>query len=188
MAQDPLQPALFTLHEIPKTGDFKEVEALVERRAEVVAIRAEADAELAKAQATCDRKRAPADQELARLDARLGEVLLRKRRVFMNRYGKVINLSGGTVRYRLDSKSLDTPKNVTAIINTLLLLRGGKKYLVMKWSLNRDALTQASESLLGKLRPLGVRVRRHEFITIKSVGEDEPTTLVRRVYRDRVSK
>lgn len=176
------QPSLFSLEEIPKTGDLKEIEALVGRRDELVGDVTRVNAKLALAQAAHNKALAPLNKQLAALDKRLAHLVLQRRRSILNHFGKVVKLPGGTIRYRIDTKSLDTPKVVTAIVNFLLTMRGGKKYLTLKWSLDRDALAQASEHVIARLRPLGVRVVRHEHITIKSDSEEEPTTLVRRPY------
>ncbi len=187
MTGEPLQPALFTLGDIPRTGDDEELKALVARRDEVLKSAAQLEAASAAAQAQVralyQGAVAPLNTELSALDERLTWFVVNRRRSLMSRFGKVIGLPGGTIRYRVDQKSLDTPKITTAIVKALLAMRGGKKYLTVKWSLNRDALTQATEHVLAKLRPLGVRVVRHEHITIKSDSQDEPTTLVRRPYR-----
>ncbi len=190
MARDSLPPTLFALGTIPATqaGGIEEIMHLVERRAEVVALQRSAHERLAEAQAMVASAHQPEIETLhdqqTELDRRLTALLILHKRAFTNRFGKVAELPGGVVRYRRDAKSLDTPKSVTAIINFLLMMRGGKRYLTLKWSLNRDALTQANASLLRKLRPLGVRVARHDIITIKSDGQDEPTTLSRRPYRE----
>lgn len=192
MSQDQTQLALLTLGDIPPTGDVQELRALVARRDALLSEVAEVNALFAQDQAELlsrrDQARQPCLDDLSALDDRLKRLLVDHRRHFMNRFGKVINLPGGTIRYRVDAKSLDTPKVTTAIVNFLFLMRGGKKYLTVKWSLNRDALAHATEYVLAKLRPLGVRVVRHEHITIKSDCQDEPTTLVRRPYRVPSSK
>jgi phage host-nuclease inhibitor protein Gam len=184
---EPLQPALFTLGEIPRTGDDNELKALVARRDEVLKSAARLEAVSADAQAQIralyQSAAAPINGELSVIAERLTWFVVNRRRSLMSRLGKVISFPGGTIRYRVDQKSLDTPRVTTAIVNFLLVMRGGKRYLTVKWSLNRDALTHASEHVLAKLRPLGVRVVRHEHITVKSDSQDEPTTLVRRPYR-----
>ncbi len=122
---------------------------------------------------------------LAAIDEGLRDFLSKYRRTLTRRLSQTIVREHGEVKYRVLSKALDLPKNVKPIIARLKARRGGKKFLTFTVSLNKDALTQGSAEVLRDLRPLGVVVARHLHITVKSPQEDDPTTLVRRVYRER---
>jgi hypothetical protein len=142
-------------------------------------------ASVARAQARRKEQTKHQLAELKALDAVLTGYLQSHRASLWRRYGKVIKLPDAVIRYRTGSKSLDTPKNNDDLVAFLLSQPGGKRYLTVKYTLNRDAITQAGKSLRPKLRRFGIWVGRHATITITSTGQAEPTTLARRRYRER---
>lgn len=177
------------LQDIAPSGNVDELKALTARRRVLLngirkAIQTE---EATKAQAKARRveKTKPPIKELKSLDSRLTKLLISRKRSLWARFGKTITLPDGVIRYRTDAKSIDTPRNTTSIVNFLRRMKGGNRYLTWTPSLNRDAITNSGDSLQRKLKPLGAWVGRHAIITIKSTGEDEPTTLDRRRFPKR---
>ncbi len=168
---------------------FEQLDTLVKKRRQLLeAIDVELAVEkrtVAKAKARRAEKTKPLLDELKQLDEGLTKLLIARKRSLWHRFGKTISLPDGVIRYRTDAKSLDTPRNTTAIIYFLRGKRGGNRYLTWTPSLNRDAITNSDSSLLAKLKPLGVWVGRHAIITIKSTGQEEPTTLDRRRFPNR---
>jgi hypothetical protein len=182
------EESIVSFEGIEQTGDIDELKALVKRRRQLDDSLRKADAaEKRVVDRAAQRKKlvtaAPLEERKA-LDLRLTKLLITRKRRFWAAFGKVIKLPDGEVRYRLDDKSLDTPKSTAAIIAFLLTRRGGKDFITFKPSLNRDAITQAGESLHRSLKPFGAWVGKHSFITVKTKGEQDPTILDRRRYRE----
>lgn len=174
------------LADIPKSGDYDELKALIRRRRVLRnevrrAEKVEKNA-IERARAKRVEKTKPLQKELRSLDSRLAKHVVTHRRSLLHRFGSVIRFPDAVIRLRTDAKSLDTPRDVSDIINKLLNTRGGRKYLTFTPTLNREALANAGESMLRKLKPFGVNVSKHSFITIKMTGEVEPTTLDRRRF------
>ncbi|MCX6728496.1 MAG: hypothetical protein NTV39_01885 [Candidatus Saccharibacteria bacterium] len=177
------------LEDIVPTGKIEELESLAKRRRELLerickAEKVEKDA-IDRAKAVRAAKTKPLGKELKSLDSRLALLLFGRKRYFWARFGKTIKLADAVITYRTVAKSLDTPKNVAPVINFLRNMRGGNRFLTWTPSLNRDAITNSGESLQSKLKPLGAWVGRHAIITIKTTGQDEPTTLDRRRFPNR---
>lgn len=101
------------------------------------------------------------------------------RKSVLARFGRTIELSDGTIKFRIIAKSLEVPKDTKPIVRYLLNRRGGKKYLRPTWALDKDALVQADPGLLHLLnrRFRGFWAGRHEHISIKPTDEDEPITI-----------
>lgn len=101
----------------------------------------------------------------------------RRRASWLRRFGIVAKLENGTIKWHVIGASLVTPKNEQVVIDTLLKMRGGKRYIVQTPSIDRDALKSASPRLLRKLAHLGVYRSRHESLLITAKGEKDPTRL-----------
>jgi phage host-nuclease inhibitor protein Gam len=180
---------VLTIDEIVASGDIDELNALARRRRELTSGIAKAiNAEKAiceKAKAKRILKTKPLSDELKKLDTRMTKFLKSHKRYLWKRFGKVIELPDAVIRYRTDAPSLDTPRSNSVVIDFLRAMRGGDRYLKWTPTLNRDAITQANSKLHAKLKHLGVWVGRHAIISIRSRGEEEPTTLDRSRYRER---
>jgi hypothetical protein len=178
------------LEDIVPSGDIGELTELTKRRKDLLKGVHKAEkvemAAITRARAKKTEKTKPLQEELKNLDARLAKILLTRKRSLWARFGKTIKTPYAVIRYRTDSASLDTPRNTSAIVNFLLRMRRGNRYLTWTPSLNRDVITNSSVWTQRLLRPLGVWVGRHAIITIKTTGEDEPTTLDRRRYPNRL--
>jgi hypothetical protein len=177
------------LGDIYPSGLIDELIELTDRRKELLdGVREATESEeAAKARAKAKRVNVtePLLAELKSLDKRLVLLLVARRRYFWNKSGKVITLPNAVIRYMTVAKSLDTPKDTSKIVDYLLRMRGGRRYLTFTPSLNRDAITNAGASIHTRLKPLGAWVGKHAIITIKTAGEDEPTTLDRRRFPGR---
>lgn len=108
----------------------------------------------------------------------------RRRRWIFARHGKTLRLTNGVVTFRDNAPSLDTPRVVKPIVAFLLRRRGGEKYLLHEWKLNRDAITNAPKSLQRLLRPFGVWVGRHRTVSVRVTGEEEAVTIASRRIRE----
>jgi hypothetical protein len=183
---------MITVENITPSNDLNELKALVKLRCEILDEIRSADeiekAAIAKAKADKAEQTKFSLEQIDILDSRLTKLLISRKKSLTARFGKTITLPGGVIRYRIDAKSLETPKAVVAIINFLLGVRGGKRYLTFTPTLNRDAITNAGESLHRKLWPFGAWVGKHATISIKSTGESGPKTLDSRRYRFHRSK
>jgi hypothetical protein len=100
-----------------------------------------------------------------------------RRRHILRRHGRTIKRDHGLIKYRVIGRSLDTPKNEKPIVAALLAMRGGKRYLTVTYTLNRDALAAANPSVMSKLRRFGVWAGRHENLSIQADGEAKPTVV-----------
>lgn len=178
-----------TLDEIAPTGNTKELEALTLRRRQLLdVIRSAQEVERAaitKARAERTDITDPAGLELTALDSRLGKLLKSKKRYFWARSGRTITLPDAVITYRTYPRSLDVPRVTTNVVDFLCGMNGGNHYLNWAASLNKDAITNSNDKLLRKLRPFGVWAGRHEIIAIRSTGQDEPTMLDRRRFKER---
>jgi hypothetical protein len=173
--------------DIPETDDVDEIKALLKFRHGITAFLQQEEkkekASVARAKARRIENSRVRLSELESVDIRLTQLLVQKKRFLWSRHGKTIRFPGGTIRYVVNAKSLDTPKNTSPIITALLAIRSGKKFVTMTPKLDRDGLANsASEELIRKLKPLGVWVGKHSLISVKSDGEEDPTILVRRRY------
>jgi phage host-nuclease inhibitor protein Gam len=175
------------LEEIVQTGDIKELNELARRRKDLLKVVRRAEkveaAAIARARAKKAEKTKPLTSELKDLDTRI--LKLAQKRSVQAKNGKTIKLHDAVIRCFIAAPSLDTPRNTDPIVEHLKLMRRGNKFLTWTPSLNRDAITQSSPWTKRLLRPLGVRVRRHAFVTIKMNGDKDPTTLDRRPHPNR---
>lgn len=125
----------------------------------------------------------PLEKEIAELRDLLSSFFSRRKKSITAKHGKTITLDNGVVKYRVIPRSLDTPKNVTPIINFLLLMHGGKRYLRKIYELDREVLTQANPKLLSRLNRLfGVWAGKHENISIQTDADVKPVVIAHRRF------
>jgi len=173
--------------DIAQTGDINELNELARRRKDLLKVVRRAEkvqaAAIARARAKKVEKTKPSIGELKKLDERILKIV--QKRSVQAKHGKTVKLEDAVIRCFIAAPSLDTPRNTDPIVERILNMRSGKKLLTMTPSLNRDAITQSSDWTKRILRPLGAKVRRHAFVTIKMNGDKDPTTLERRPYPKR---
>lgn len=119
----------------------------------------------------------PLDKQQRDIEAAATVHLKRRRRSLRNRFGITIQLDNGIVKWRIIGRSLDTPKDTQPIVKHLLGRRGGRRYLRVKYELDRKALAGADHRLLRDLASLGVWAGRHEQLTILPRGAEDPILL-----------
>lgn len=137
-----------------------------------------------RAKATYDKVHKEVMAQNKAIENAIAAYVSRRRRWIFARHGKILRLTNGVVTVRDNAPSLDAPRVAKAIIAFLLRRRGGEKYLLHKWQLNRDAITHAPKSLQRQLRPFGVWVGRHETISLRVTGEEEAVTIASRRIRE----
>ncbi|HET6622602.1 MAG TPA: host-nuclease inhibitor Gam family protein [Candidatus Saccharimonadales bacterium] len=123
----------------------------------------------------------PLEAERDQLREAIATYLMKGRRRLRHRFGKTIESLFGTVKWRVIAASVETPRDTSEVINHLLNRRGGKRYLRVRYDLDKKALLKAPDSLKRSLRPFGVYIGKQETLTMQLKGESEPTTL--RKYR-----
>lgn len=112
----------------------------------------------------------PLNQRIDQIMNAVGAYAKPRRRWWLRRYGRTVSIpGGGTVAWRVVPRSLETPKNTEGIVNQLLLIRGGKRYLSVKYSLDKRALASASPALL---RRLGLWAGPHEWLVVATDGQN----------------
>lgn len=125
----------------------------------------------------------PIDAQDAAIDAALTVYLLRRRKSLLGRFGKTIRLGHGVVTWVVKARSVDTRKDVTDAINYLRSHPDGEKYLTRTTTLNKEALSASTDvNLLRALRRRGLRVSKHELLSVKPEGFTRPIALSRRLY------
>ena len=135
------------------------------------------------------------DDDLARkraeyevLRAELGAFVRKNRGWILATFGRTIEVFDpqqeviGTIKFRIIGRSLTTPKDDKPVVEALLARRGGKRYLRLRWELNRDAIAGASPKLHRALAPLGVWVGRKQQVTIRTRKMPSPLTILMRRY------
>ena len=120
---------------------------------------------------------APLESEQAQLREAVATYLRRRRKSILHRNGRTIQLASGVIKWRVVPRSLDAPKDDKDLINFLLNLHGGKRYLRATYSLDKKALALAGPKLMRRLRSFGVWVGRHENLTIQASGEPKPVVV-----------
>lgn len=124
------------------------------------------------------------DADDAAIDEALRTFLLGKRKSILRRFGKTIKLGHGIITWVIRARDVDTTEDVTDAIRYLKTHPDGQQYLTMhEPDLNKRALaTCQDENLLRALRRRGVRVSKHEFLSIKPSGMEKALVLSRRLY------
>jgi phage host-nuclease inhibitor protein Gam len=106
------------------------------------------------------------------------------RKSILAKYGRTITIPEGVFKIRVIPKSLEVPKDVKPLIRWLLSRRRAKKYLRLKYELDKDALAQADPRLLRRLNRSfsGFWAGRHENISVKLLGDEDPITISSRRF------
>ncbi len=129
------------------------------------------------------RDKEPVLDEIARYEAAIRAFTLKHRRSLLRRFGRTIKLENGVIKFRIIRRSLHTPKDTKALVNLLLHVPGGKRYLRATWSLDRTALGNAKSSKLWRrLRGLGAWVGKQEGLFLETPHAPEPVQLQLRRY------
>lgn len=97
------------------------------------------------------------------------------------RLGKTVTLTHGVIKWFV-RRSFELPKDESPVVAALLARRGGKKYLIETYKVNETALSQAPQSVLSRLRRLGVGNVRFEHLNVTITGQTQPVKLSRRRY------
>lgn len=134
---------------------------------------------------TSERAKKRIEDELDSHRAAIKKFILSRRASLIRRLGRTIQLDNGIIKIHKIRASLHTPKNTEQIIQHLLDMRGGKRYLRVSYTLDRLALAKAGKDLLRHLRPLGVWVGREEQVTIQTEHMAKAATLHTRPYPHR---
>lgn len=110
------------------------------------------------------------------------EAYLRSHRSSIRRrFGKTVTLTHGVIKWFV-RRSFELPKDESPVVAELLAMRGGKKYLIETHKVNETALSQAPQSVLSRLRRLGVLDARFEHLNVTITGQTQPVKLSRRRY------
>lgn len=170
-----------------------ELDTLLKKRVKKVRRIAKADAKLAKATAKATEKRQEevgnAPQKLVQLDEQLAAFLKAHRYTLTNRHSKTIKREHGEVSVKLNAIELELPGDESGVVNILQSIRGGKRYLVPTWKLNKRAFLQAPPGLFSKVqkRVKGVWRGKHWGFSVKSPGELHSKTISKPRYNDHSS-
>ena len=130
----------------------------------------------------------PLIQEKLAIRAALQVYFTTNRKSVLAKFGRTIEFAEGTIKFRVIPKSLELPKDPKPIVQWLLHFRGAKKrYLHATYTLNKEALAHANQRLLSLLHALWPEfwAGRHEIVSFKPVGEEDPITIARRRYPER---
>lgn len=161
----------------PTTMD--EVDALMARLSQTAELVEQAaarrDVAIAAVQDLAAATIAPLEFEQAQLRKVIAAYLRQRRRSILSKRGRTVKLANGEIKWRVVPRSLDVPKDDKSVINFLLNLRGGKRYLRATYSVDKKALAAATPRLLTSLRHLGVWAGKHENLTIQARSEKKPT-------------
>lgn len=164
---------------------------LAERESLVARMKAAAttrDRRVARAQLEYDRAVGDAPLSLAELDAELAKFLERHRYWLTRRHGKTITRLDGEIKEVMRARELDTPASEQPAIDLLLARRGGKRYLNVRYTLNRRRLLSAPAEVRAELSRLGFWWGQHRTLSVKSLSSTAPTQLSRRRYNVRGGK
>jgi phage host-nuclease inhibitor protein Gam len=107
------------------------------------------------------------------------------RKSILAKYGRTIQLPEGVFKVRVIPKSLELPKDVKLVVQWLLVRpRLKRKYLRVKYELNKEALAEADPRLLRRLNRSvsGFWAGRHELVSVKPRDENEPIHISSRRY------
>jgi phage host-nuclease inhibitor protein Gam len=115
----------------------------------------------------------------------LADYLQRRRPALIRRFGKIIVRDNGEIKWYIRGPFADVPPNANELVQALLKIRGGKRFLIVKYEVDKKALAKASARMLRKLRPLGVGVGKNEYLSIRLPDEEKPTVIRKRRYPSR---
>lgn len=181
-----MKEVITMVEELAPPGNIGELDALLERKSEIISIKKKAMARHAAIVASSESVMAqtiePLDEEESRIDKTITAFIIRRQRSIRSRFGRTAELAHGTIKFRVIPRSLETPKDAKPAINFLLRMRGGKRYLRVTYALDKDAIKNANNSLLQKLKSFGIWAGKHEHITVQARGEDEATVISRRRF------
>ena len=160
---------------------------IAELQSEVATINAPAKAALVRAEELAEKayeEAKPLHDAIKEERQALAESMKRNRRSLLRRVlktkaGKVIELPHGVLTMKLVPKSVVLPSDTDGLVQRLLKMRGGKRYLEIKYTPNKKALHAANGRLLKRL---GVSVRRSEVYYAQATGEDNRIEIGRRRY------
>ena len=165
------------------------LDELLKRREDAVAAIAEADmnneARLAMAKKAYDEELGTTPLTLQMIEIELRGFLERHHYPLSRRLSQTITREHGEVKIVRRAKELDMPKSEGPIVKYLLARRGGKRYLIPSYKVNRRAVLQGPASLLRELAPFGVWRGRHRLISVKSLSDEKATTLSQKRFNER---
>jgi hypothetical protein len=182
-------PSLTTVTRRGQSKLDEQLDEMLDQRDQYVRVIAAAtevrDAAIAEAIQVFEEAVADAPTQLKQLDKRLGDFVERFHYPLTRRHSKTIKRDKGEVKVILQRRSLDLPASEAAVIEALLSVPRGKKYLVLKYQLDKRALLSAPGTLLMKLRSRGVWVGKHREVQVRSISEAKGKTIATRRFNER---
>ncbi|HET7629775.1 MAG TPA: host-nuclease inhibitor Gam family protein, partial [Candidatus Saccharimonadales bacterium] len=147
------EPVVITSHEDFESAQFKLIglnyridEANAKRDGQIERARDVFDTISSQATTAARETTDPLEQEKAELLQACTRYLTANRSRLRRRFGKTIKSMFGTTKWDVRGAT-DTPGDTTAAVNFLRGRRGGKKYLRVKYELDKKALAGAPDDL-----------------------------------------
>lgn len=119
----------------------------------------------------------PLQAERAELLAAITKYLKSHERSWLRRFGKTYQNMFGTIKWRTPGTQVELPRDTGPVVELLLNYRGGRRFLIPSYAVDRKALTKASPRLKRALARRGVYIGRYRWLYMQLNGEDTQTTL-----------
>lgn len=166
-----------------------ELDALLEKRAKHAKRIADADAKrakkLAKIKKQWDKEVGKAPKKLAGADEALADFVWAHQDQLTRRLSKTMKRKMGEVQLRMRPFGLEMPADEQGVVEDLLAMRGGKKYLRQIWEVDRPSLLQAPPPTFRRLRRRGVWRGKRRAILVKSPTDKGAKTISLKRYNER---
>lgn len=119
----------------------------------------------------------PLEAEKAELISAVTKYLKSHERSWLRRFGKTYTNLFGTIKWRTPGTQVELPQDTGPVVELLLNYRGGKRFLIPSYAVDKKALTKASPRLKQALARRGVYIGRYRWLYMQLSGEAKPTTL-----------
>lgn len=182
MTDDPTHASV----EVQTPSNMSEVNATLKRLGEIDKTRKKAQEDysaiVAVAASIRDGVVTPLDDEARAILAGITAYVVPRKRSIKRKYGLTVKMKNGTIKFFRRERSIDGPEDEASVIEFLQKEPGGEQYLDYTPTLDKRAIAASrNKTMLAKLRRRGLRVAKHEHITIQAEGM-KPQTISRLPY------